>query len=176
MKLYPITIQHIKCLNKNYIFKAAFFNEDIGDGYGIKRFITTAGEVSVYDLFTNGTPPEWNDIELYYDNERKQREERTGLQIDDAWRYFADKSQAGKIWFIGYVPVYGRCGETDTKLLSETVSTEHLDAPHQDITFIKWMNLTANVKQQLIKAFFDAPVNCHEIIANHLLHGAVIDE
>lgn len=144
----------------------------IGDGWGIKDYITEIGEVA-YVEFKDKIPDVYENIDECFWIEKILRNRPFFPEIDDAWRYFADLSFGGKVWYAGTMNFNRLCfGENYTAddYIKSIIEEHEITVEAQPITFNKWSNLTDAEKKHHMKLFFDNPVKGSYPILKHTFH------
>lgn len=157
----------IKCTSNGTLWNIAHFADDHSNEYGIKYFITEDGEVAVVNLL-DGIPPVWEDIKKHYTEELSKWPSYLDLTINDVWRFCADRSINGKVWYLDQVKPSSDCFQTDqsspSPRLIEVLEESSIFAAPQPITFNNWEALSSEEKRDRIQDFFRNPIRATDPI------------
>lgn len=165
LRLFEIEIFEIVPENKSEAKQtiARFSNELTPDDYGIQRFITNIGEVSVMHLLQNGFSSGYTDIRRTLNEVLKQRKDNNNFHgswigINDAVRYFADLSPQNNVWHWEYIS-----NKQPLKLINPKVEVPE----NTEITFNNWLLLTDEGKYEYMHKYLDNPISGKEWITNN---------
>lgn len=164
MRNFLISVSTERCLSNGEVFTiASFLDKNSGDGYGLKHFITEDGEVAFINMIVEkNIPDEWDDIDKYFWDEKNSRTKYVDVNINDAWRYFADPSRDGKLWYMEAMHYHAKCTEKITleRLQnSELIEEKEIFVTPQSITYNKWNNLSEEEKKWHMNYLFEHPVS-----------------
>jgi hypothetical protein len=163
-----IQILHFITNQTQTTFQIAQFDEEIFDqGYGLKRFITEIGEVAIINFNSDGISQEMEEINMLYEKMKTEIAVFIPITINDVWRYFADKSASGLIWYLGAMYYTNVAVEEQTNSNYRVISKYKIDVLPQIVTYKKWSSLTEIKKEELMRKFLSKPVNCFSPISLH---------
>lgn len=148
---------------------AKFKNKLTQEDYGIQRFITESGEVSVMNLIENGFPEGYADVRRILElvsKIRKKDKNHNGswIGINDAIRYFADLSPQRRIWYWEYMRIL------DPVLMNEAdvVRQEVITSKNEEVTFNNWLSLSETKKRDYMHEFLNNPIGGKEQITTYV--------
>jgi hypothetical protein len=161
MKTYKVIKLVIEIVTSKMQFATAGFGEDLTQSYGEHHFITPDAEVGLIKL--TDQPEEWavlDEIDNYIKLVSVDAKSQLVPAIQkDAWRYFADLSPLGNIWYLENIltPILYRQAETGEKL-TEIISKEELFVVARPVSYNKWNALSPTEKTNLAKKFVSQPI------------------
>jgi hypothetical protein len=166
--MVKVKILHVGINKTNQIDQLAQFVDEVPNlGYGFKRYITQIGEVAILDFNKNGISDVMQEISFYFKNYNSNNNSLLSIDIDDVWRFFADKSSSGLIWHLDSYRYSITTKEEIKKLNASIVSEIILQVEEQAITFNCWKSLTNEEKEKMIILFTQSPIKSTEPILNH---------
>ena len=169
MENHRIEIFQERCKKTGKVFQIAQYADKLGDTYGQKYFITELGEVAHINLFEKETVPKsFQDIDSFYQVELKKQSKHVHLSIDDAWRYFADKSLKNKYWYMGAIYYHEDCYYPGEYLVSDIIESQEIESETQEVKYTTWESLDDVTKQKCMTYLFKNPVESTHPIMSHI--------
>ena len=171
MKAITVYTTRYRCLANGKEFTTAGFGLDLSQEYGQKYYVTEDAEAAIVDLIT-AKPDGMSDLDHYarmlWDNfgPKDPLNGLTDVQ-QAAWRFFADLSHNGRLWYFQRMkghPVCGllnmrKPGELEKELYTNVhrVRNEEKLIELQPVNFAKWLGLTDADKQRWMQYFLTTP-------------------
>ena len=172
METIEIFITHFRCLVNGREFTKAGFGRDLSQEWGQKYYVTEDGEAAIVDLI-NAEPEGMRDLDQYVKMLWKEfgpKDVLNGLTSvqQAAWRFFADLSHNGCLWYFQRMEGHPVCGLLIRKPLNEEwngqfysnaerIGGESIQVELQPVTFTKWLGLSDADKQRWMKYFLATP-------------------
>ncbi len=148
---------------------------DEKDTYGVFYLLTQQGEVGIIDCI-NDKPAALDDIEqALKENTRfaALAGHRKNDYLQDAWRFFADTSAGGEIWYLGHiygVPEIGGAFTAENRKLLTKLDSYQKEEEVQKVQFTKWLSLSRSEKTEMIDLFMQNPVQQSYPILHDFFH------
>ncbi|MCU0435634.1 MAG: hypothetical protein MUC87_19395 [Bacteroidia bacterium] len=166
--MVQVKIVQVKTILSKQDAQLVHFVHEIPDyGYGIKRFVTQSGEVAIVNFNLSGIPEVMLDIANYFDQCKSKLNIKSPASIDDAWRFFADKSASGLIWYMEYIRYTESTKEEIKELKATVLNSNIIDVDIQPITYNIWASLTKDTKERLMASFVKNPIGYSEPLTQH---------
>lgn len=172
METTEVYIDRYRCLINGKEFNTAGFARDLSQEWGQKYYVTEDGEASIVDLI-NAKPAGMTDLDRYVEllwadyGPRDPLNGKAKVQ-QAAWRFFADLSRNGKLWYFETMDGHPVCGklimhkveeiETQLYINAENIRQEmRIEVVLQPVTFTKWLGLTDAHKRFFMEQFLASP-------------------
>lgn len=172
MKTIEVYLNRFRCLANNQEFTKAGFGRDLSQEWGKKYYITEDGEAAIVDLITakpEGMQDLDNHVELLWEKfgPKDVLNGLTNVQ-EAAWRFFADLSHNGRLWYFQRMKGHPICGILIMHKIDEIKDQLYINANRvgkefsllvelQPVTFTKWLGLSDEDKQRWMKYFLAIP-------------------
>ncbi len=172
METIEVYIDRYRCLANSQEFNTAGFARNLSQEWGQKYYVTEDGEAAIVDLI-NAKPTGMSDLDrwveaLWAEYGPKDPLNGKAKVQQAAWRFFADLSHNGRLWYFETMdghPVCGKLvmhkpGEIDTQLY---INAENIRQGRkilvelQPVTFEKWLGLTDAHKRLYMQQFLSSP-------------------
>ncbi len=190
METTEIYVTRFRCLVNGKEFNKTGVGRDLSQEYGQKYYVTEDGEAAILDMIT-AKPTGVVDLDCYVEllwNEFGPKDVLNGKSNvqQAAWRFFADLSRNGRLWYFERMEGHPVCGLLIRKPLAEEwngqfyvnaerISGDVINSELQPVTYHKWLSLTDTEKRQWIRQFLATPAyydinNIHNPIFPHPFH------
>lgn len=172
METIEVYIDRYRCLANGKEFNSAGFARDFSQEWGQKYYVTEDAEAAIIDLI-NDKPTGVLNLDhyvelLWLDYSPKDPLNGKAKVQQAAWRFFADLSHNGRLWYFETMdghPVCGKLimhkpGEIDTQLYVNAENlrqSKKIQAVLQAVTFKKWLGLPEADKQTWMHRFLCSP-------------------
>ena len=172
METTEVYIDRYRCLANGQEFNTAGFGRDLSQEWGQKYYVTEDGEAAIVDLI-NAEPEGMKDLDQYVEtlwNKFGPRDVLNGkAKVQQAaWRFFADLSRNGRLWYFENMDGHPVCGKLIMHKLSEIDDQLYINANRvgkeeklltvlQPVTFEKWLSLPEVSKLSWMQQFLSSP-------------------
>lgn len=162
------------CIENSVEFNKSFFKDDLSLNYGEKHFITELAEIAIIDFFKDGVPEVFDEISEFIDRAwdkvqvNKQSTMLSSIR-QRAWRFFADLSPKGKVWYSERIGQSEFCLSKELHI-AKIISTSELDVEPIQLEFNKWHSLSIEQKSEFAEWFILNPIDSTDAIINSPYH------
>ena len=172
METIEVYHSFFRCLTNGKEFTTAGFGRDLSQEWGQKYYVTEDGEAAIVDLI-NAKPIGMADLDHYVEllwDEFSPKGVLNGKSNvrQAAWRFFADLSRNGRLWYFQRMEGHPVCGPLTLKPLEEawneqpyvnahSINSEILLIELQPVNFAKWLSLTDTDKRRWMQYFLTMP-------------------
>ena len=172
METVEVYIDRYRCLANGKEFNTAGFARDLSQEWGQKYYVTENGEAAIVDLI-KAKPIGIIELDYYVellwvDYGPKDPLNGKAKVQQAAWRFFADLSRDGKLWYFETMDGHPVCGKLIMHKPGEIGTQLYINADNirqskkivtelQLITFNKWLSLPEADKQSWMKQFLASP-------------------
>ena len=172
METTEVYTTQYRCLANGELFTTAGFGRDLSQEYGQKYYVTEDGEAAIMDLI-NAMPAGMTDLDSYvellwtHSGMNKLFDGPSSIQ-QAAWRFFADLSRNGRLWYFQRMNGHPVCGQLIMHKPGEIGEQLYVNAHRvgkgeklltelQPVTFEKWLSLTDARKRFYLQQFLASP-------------------
>lgn len=172
METTEIYINKYRCLTNEKEFTKAGFGRDLSQEWGQKYYVTEDGEAAIVDLI-NAKPEGMIELDHYVEmlwqgSGLNKLFDGTSDVRQAAWRFFADLSYNGRLWYFERMKGHPVCGVLIMHKPGEIKDQLYVNAHSvgkeekklvelQQVTFTKWLSLTDADKRRWMQYFLATP-------------------
>jgi hypothetical protein len=157
MKTYKVILSKMRFGENLLEFFWSSYKDDLSLNYGEKHFITEIAEIAIINFFEDGVPEVFDEIDQFieraWDKVQINKQSTMLSAIKQwAWRFFADLSPKGKIWYSEVMNPNEHYYDNEIEKI-QVISEIELEVEPIKLEYKKWHSLSVEQKMGFAEWF-----------------------